>query len=206
MNAQQYNEQTMKGLFHKIYPVIAQQALTRTGVHEGVCIDLGGGPGMLGIRIAEASHLQVTIVDPLIECLTLAQDNIQEYGLNERVNTQLGQAESLPFDNGSVDLVVSRGSIFFWEDQRQGLREIFRVLRPGGWAFVGGGFGNKTLQNEIFTEKANDEKWHQGRKARIRKNPPEHFRAMLAELAIDGVVDSGDAGTWILFQRPEPSA
>ena len=33
-----------------------------------------------------------------------------------------------------MDLVVSRGSIYFWEDQGRGLLEILRVLRPGGLA------------------------------------------------------------------------
>ena len=47
MNARNYNEQTMKGLFRKVYPLIAGQMIARTGIRRGVCIDLGGGPGML---------------------------------------------------------------------------------------------------------------------------------------------------------------
>lgn len=205
MNARQYNEQTMKGLFRKIYPVIAEQALARTGIRSGHCLDLGGGPGMLGIRIAQTSELRVVIVDPLAECLELARENILEQGVGERVTTRLGQAEDLPFSDNTIDLVVSRGSIFFWQDQRQGLREIFRVLRPGGWSFVGGGFGNRMLRDEIFAEKGDDERWHKGRRERVRNNPPEHFRTLLVELAIDGIVDSGDEGTWIIFQKPEPA-
>jgi len=206
MDARKYNEQTMKGLFRKIYPVIAEQALARTGIRTGLCVDLGGGPGMLGIRIAEISDLRVVIVDPLADCIALAQENIDAHGVGEQVSAQQGAAEHLPFTDNAVDLVVSRGSIFFWQDQRQGLREIFRALRPGGWAFVGGGFGSKALREEIFAEKADDAKWNRGRRERVRNNPPEHFQALLAELAIDGVVDSGDEGTWILFRKPESSA
>ena len=58
MNVRQYNEQTMKGLFRKVYPLIAGQMIARTGIRRGVCIDLGGGPGMLGICLAKASDLQ----------------------------------------------------------------------------------------------------------------------------------------------------
>lgn len=204
MNARQYNEQTMKGLFRKIYPVIAEQVLTRTGIRRGRCLDIGGGPGMLGIRIAQASELEVVIVDPLEACLDLAWENIDEQDVSAQVSTQQAKAEQLPFADNSIDLAVSRGSIFFWENQAQGLAEIYRVLRPGGWSFVGGGFGNKALRDEIFAAKANDEKWNQGRESRMRNNPPEHFRALLAELAIDGVVETGDEGNWILFQKPEP--
>jgi hypothetical protein len=41
LNARRYDEQTMKGLFRKIYPVIAQQILARTGVRTGLCMDHG---------------------------------------------------------------------------------------------------------------------------------------------------------------------
>ena len=56
MNARQYNEQTMKGLFRKIYPVIAEQAIARTGIRSGLCVDLGGvpGPGRLWLQIHPA--------------------------------------------------------------------------------------------------------------------------------------------------------
>lgn len=206
MDARKYNEKTMKGLFRKIYPVIAEQAIARTGIRSGLCVDLGGGPGMLGICVAKASDLQVVIVDPLAECIELARENIAAQGVGHRVTAQLGHAEVLPFPDALVDLVVSRGSIYFWEDQRQGLREIFRVLRPGGWAFVGGGFGTKALRDEILAEKANDDEWNKSRRERGNKHPPEHFRTMLAELAIDGVVDSGDEGMWIVFRKPGATA
>jgi ubiquinone/menaquinone biosynthesis C-methylase UbiE len=206
MNARQYNERTMKGLFRKIYPVIAEQAIARTGIRSGLCVDLGGGPGMLGICVAKASDMQVVIVDPLADCIELARENIGEHGLGHRVTAEIGRAEALPFPDGLLDLVVSRGSIYFWESQRQGLREIFRVLRPGGCAFVGGGFGTRELRDEILAEKAGDAEWNDARKERGNRHPPEHFRAMLAELAIDGVVDSGDEGMWIVFRKPETCA
>lgn len=206
MNARQYNERTMKGLFRKIYPVIARQAIARTGIRTGLCIDLGGGPGMLGICIAEASDMQVVIVDPLPECIELARQNIAESRMIDRARAEIGRAEALPFPEGEVDLVVSRGSIYFWESQHQGLREILRVLRPGGWAYVGGGFGNKALREEILGEKAGDAEWNRQRSERGRKHPPEHFRALLTELMIEGEVEDGDEGMWIVFRKSERQA
>lgn len=206
MDARKYNERTMKGLFRKIYPVIAEQAMARTGIRSGLCIDLGGGPGMLGICVAAASRLNVIIVDPLPDCVELARENIAERGVAHRVAAQIGRAESLEFADGTIDLVVSRGSIYFWEDQGRGLREIHRVLRPGGWAFVGGGFGSRELRDEILAEKASDSEWNQARKERGARHPPEHFRKLLAEVRIDGVVDSGDEGMWIVFKKPEVAA
>lgn len=201
MNARQYNEQTMKGLFRKIYPVIAGQAIAHTGVRSGLAIDLGGGPGMLGICLAQASELRVVVVDPLSECVELARENIADHGLGHRIEARQGQAEALDFADASVDLVVSRGSIYFWEDQGRGLTEIRRVLRPGGWAYVGGGFGSAALRDEIFANKADDPKWHEARRERGRKHPPEHFRRLLADLCIDGKVSDDEHGMWIVFQK-----
>lgn len=206
MNARNYNEQTMKGLFRKVYPLIAGQMIARTGIRRGVCIDLGGGPGMLGICLAKASDLQVVIVDPLSECVELAHENIAEHGLGQRVTARTGQAEVLDFPDDSVDLVASRGSIFFLENQLQGLSEIYRVLRPGGWAYVGGGFGSSALRDEIVANMAGSEQWAMQRDEHKRKRPPGHFEALLRELAIEGEVGSGDSGTWIVFRKPEASS
>jgi ubiquinone/menaquinone biosynthesis C-methylase UbiE len=131
----------------------------------------------------------------------LAKENSREHGVHDRVSAVQGSAEKLPFDNNSVDLVVSRGSIFFWEDQQQGLAEVYRVLRSGGWAYIGGGFGTAELLQEILAEKADDLKWDRERKERLAKNPPGYFEAMLLKLGIDGIVERGEAGMWIIFKK-----
>ncbi len=200
-NATEFNEKMMKGQFKKIYPVIARQILERTGITSGRCIDLGGGPGMLAVELAKASALKVTVCDVTFECIALAKENSLEHGVEERVSAVQGAAEKLPFDDNSIDLVVSRGSIFFWEDQQQGLAEVFRVLRPSGWAYIGGGFGTAELLQEILAEKADDLKWDRERQERLAKNPPGHFEAMLLKLGIDGIVQRGEAGMWIIFKK-----
>lgn len=44
-----------------------------------------------------------------------------------------GTAEALPLQDASVDLALSTSSFHHWQDQATGLREIARVLRPGGY-------------------------------------------------------------------------
>jgi len=43
-----------------------------------------------------------------------------------------GRGEAMPFGNGSFDWVVAVVAFHHMEDQRRVLREMFRVLRPGG--------------------------------------------------------------------------
>ncbi|MGO8695833.1 MAG: class I SAM-dependent methyltransferase [Rectinemataceae bacterium] len=52
--------------------------------------------------------------------------------LNPKAVFKLASAESLPFDDRTVDVVLSSMSFHHWGDQRKGIREIVRVLRPGG--------------------------------------------------------------------------
>ncbi len=49
-----------------------------------------------------------------------------------------GDAENLPFRAERFDAVLSSGSIEYWPDPVRALREMVRVLRPGGVAMVGG--------------------------------------------------------------------
>jgi ubiquinone/menaquinone biosynthesis C-methylase UbiE len=44
-----------------------------------------------------------------------------------------GMAEVLPLEDASVDLALSTTSFHHWQDQDAGLREVARVLRPGGY-------------------------------------------------------------------------
>ena len=48
------------------------------------------------------------------------------------IDTRQGYAESLPFDDASFEVVISRYSAHHWHDVGQALREVKRVLKPGG--------------------------------------------------------------------------
>jgi len=51
---------------------------------------------------------------------------------DERITFATGVAEHLPFNDASMDLVVTSTSFDHWSDQGAGLAECARVLRPGG--------------------------------------------------------------------------
>ncbi|WP_242664347.1 class I SAM-dependent methyltransferase [Chlorobium sp. N1] len=201
MNADEFNEKFMKGRFRKIYPAIAEQIVQWSGKEGGLCIDLGGGPGMLGISVALITKMHVVVCDPLKECIDLAMENIRDHGLQFRVTAVSGKAEAMPFSDSVADLVVSRGSIFFWDDQPKGLSEVYRVLKPGGHAVIGGGFGSVALLQEIREAMADEPDWEARRRERVEKNPPARFEAILKDLAIPGFIDQTEAGTWIHMRK-----
>ncbi len=53
-------------------------------------------------------------------------------GLSDQVDWRLGQAEAMPFADAAFDAVVSQFGLMFFEDRAAALREMVRVLRPGG--------------------------------------------------------------------------
>jgi len=90
-------------------------------------LDIGCGTGQLLIKAATRwPSAQLAGVDPAVGMVEVARNQTQG------ATIYLGQAESLPVGNSSVDIVFSSISFHHWDDQPKALREIIRTLRPGG--------------------------------------------------------------------------
>lgn len=127
-----------------VYPLIAQQILDDYQISEGKCLDIGTGHGFLGIELAKITELEIYFVDLDPEALETANKNAAGNELNNPVHFVGADVTALPFEDNFADLIISRGSLWFWKDQVKGLQEINRVLKSGGIAFVGGGLGRYT--------------------------------------------------------------
>jgi glycosyltransferase involved in cell wall biosynthesis/ubiquinone/menaquinone biosynthesis C-methylase UbiE len=96
-------------------------------------LEIGGG---MGTDLAQfARHgARVTDLDLSAGHLALAQENFRLRGLSGRFIHH--DAEELPFPDESFDLVYSNGVIHHTPNTHRVVREMYRVLRPGGRAFV----------------------------------------------------------------------
>jgi ubiquinone/menaquinone biosynthesis C-methylase UbiE len=90
-------------------------------------LDIGCGTGRL-LRKAALRWPAVNLngVDPAEGMVTAARR------LTPGAWFQVSPAESIPLSDGSVDLVLSTMSFHHWQDQGQGVKQVGRVLRPGG--------------------------------------------------------------------------
>lgn len=147
-------DRTARTLHAPMYDYYAQKIKTVTGITEGVCLDVGSGGGYMGLALSKITDLDFIFLDISEAALKKAGKHIVEDGLQKRAETLLADVHAIPLEDGSVDLVISRGSIPFWKDPAQGLAEIYRVLKEGGRAFVGGGKGSPEIRALIDARRA----------------------------------------------------
>jgi ubiquinone/menaquinone biosynthesis C-methylase UbiE len=105
---------------------LAEAADVRAG--ERV-LDVAAGNGNATLAAARR-FADVTSTDYVPALLDKGRERARAEGLSVRF--QVADAEALPFDDGSFDVVLSTFGVMFAPDQRQAAHEILRVLRPGG--------------------------------------------------------------------------
>src|SRR5258708_38633100 len=66
----------------------------------------------------------------------LARTHARGEQLEERVHFERGDVAHLPYPDQSFDVVVSTISMHHWFELEQPLRELYRVLRPGGRVWI----------------------------------------------------------------------
>lgn len=161
-------DRIVREVFAPIYPTIAEQIKERTKITSGKCLDAGCGTGALGRAMARISDLEILFFDQSDEMLNLARGYADDEKLSDRSTFLLGDIHEIGLEDESVELVISRGSSPFWEDWYQAYSEIVRVLKSGGIAYIGGGFGNAELRDQIVkTMSENNPDWRNSFKDRI---------------------------------------
>ncbi|MGO0765593.1 class I SAM-dependent methyltransferase, partial [Citrobacter freundii] len=78
---------------------------------------------------------QVMAYDLSSQMLEVVAKAAKDRGL-DNIATRQGYAESLPFEDNVFDVVISRYSTHHWHDVGRALREVNRVLKPGGVLIV----------------------------------------------------------------------
>jgi ubiquinone/menaquinone biosynthesis C-methylase UbiE len=186
----------------RVYELLAQQIIDDYGITQGRCLDVGAGEGQMGLEIAKISSLSLYLLDVKPESLKRAEEKSSELGLLSRTVIIDAPVERIPFLDEYFDLIISRGSIFFWEDQASGLKEIHRVLRPGGVAFVGGG------TSRYMPKKEADEFFAWARESHRKHNPDwdnksnkQNLIKALERAEISDYDLMTDHGTWIEIKK-----
>lgn len=195
----EFDEATMN-IFSPSYSSTASHIKEKTSITGGVCIDVGSSYGYLGIEMAKITDMFVYLLDKSIYELNVTERRIESVGMSGRIQTLSGDVHNIPMQDQSVDLVISRESLWFWKDQIKAFKEIYRVLSPGGFAYVGVDFKNSNANKKVKQKKQIDGK---KMKKLMKSNIVEKFVKVLIEANIKSfMVTQDELGLWVLFNKP----
>lgn len=96
-------------------------------------LEIGFGNGKFFEQIfSSADNLKISGLDFSPEMIKEATANNAETANNGALTLQLGSSDKIPFADNSFDKVFCINVIYFWERPAAHLKEIYRVLKPGG--------------------------------------------------------------------------
>ena len=116
------------------------KALGRNGAHSyGRGLEIGAGTGYFSLNLLRNGWLDEAVATDvsagMLKTLTATTERL---GLSSSVETVVCDAEKLPFEDDSFDIVFGHAVLHHIPDLEQAFREFRRVLRPGGVvAFAG---------------------------------------------------------------------
>lgn len=113
-----------------------RQALRLTaGLPNGApVLEVAPGPGYFAIEVARLDRFRVTGLDISRSFVQIASDNARRAGVE--VDFRQGDAASMPFEDGSFDLIVCQAAFKNFTQPGRALDEMHRVLRDGGTAVI----------------------------------------------------------------------
>ena len=95
-------------------------------------LDVATGTGDLAIELSKLTPDKIIGVDIATEMLDIGIEKIKNKGLDNIIELQEGDAENLKFDSNSFDAITVAFGVRNFETLQLGLKEMYRVLKPGG--------------------------------------------------------------------------
>jgi ubiquinone/menaquinone biosynthesis C-methylase UbiE len=100
-------------------------------------LEIGSGTGFFLLNLWQAGYVkEAHATDISTGMLQACGENARRLGCDVKIRT--ADAEGLPFDDASFDLVVGHAFLHHLPDWEQALRDVYRVLAPGGAMFFAG--------------------------------------------------------------------
>ena len=112
--------------------------LEHVAIHQtDTVLDVGCGGGRTVAKLAAAAHAgKVVGIDYSAASVDAARRTNRESIAAGCVTIEEASVQALPFANRTFDLITAVETHFWWQDLAAGMRECYRVLKPGGRMLV----------------------------------------------------------------------
>ena len=168
---------------------VGEQAIARMNVPpDARVLDVGCGSGWAARLLAEqAIDGRVIGIDVSDEMIRVAREHSAAFANTE---FQVASAESLPFPDNSFTHAFSMESLYYYTDIAKAIREIARVLKPGG-LFV--------TVVDLYEENPPTHQWIEDLKVPVHLLSIASYRSLLSQARFTNIIDER-----VLDPRPVP--
>jgi hypothetical protein len=136
-------------LWEPVRPFLAMQIEELYGRRDGNILEMGPFSGLIFTLAQKNIGHSYSIAAFPPAAIPLCRQEARKHGLGDRVRIIESGSTLTGIADGSIDLAIFRGALFFPTLFQVDFGAIYRTLRTGGIAFVGGGFGKHTPSEVI---------------------------------------------------------
>lgn len=186
-------------LWHQVYPYLAAHIMEHYRCDFGTVLELGPFSGGISRELARSyPQLDIIIAAEQPEVAEYLEQEVEDAGLGRSIKVEQTDLNHLGFADSRFDLIAFRGAFFFLEDGL--LQEIFRVLAPGGLAFVGGGYGKNAPPQLV--DNVHDESQVLNKRLGRKWVTTEELGAMLARTGLsENCRIEEEGGIWLIIRK-----
>ncbi len=190
-------------LWLTVYETLAQQVAEACSKPPARILEVGcfsGGVGLALLKLFPLARLAIALDMPELETSFNKDWKITDTSRLKIVRTLI---DHLNLPDESFDLAFCRGGFFFLDNEGTLLRDIYRVIAPGGIAFFGGGYGVHTPDSVIapIAEESRIKNNDLGRRI-YAKIELQTLLQKINLISQSKIIESG--GLWILIRKSAP--
>jgi SAM-dependent methyltransferase len=193
-------------LWDNVYPGLARQVAGWCRTAPRTIVEAGcfsGGTGIELLRMLPDARLTIACdMQALADSFTQDWPGMSDPAVSSRVEVLHTALDNIDLPEKSQDLAFCRGAFFFLDDAGTILKELYRLLSPGGTAVAGGGYGTHTPEN-VISAIAEDSREKNRRLGRIIVSV-EKLKECVRQAGLTGAATvTEEGGLWAVLHKPQ---
>jgi len=190
-------------LWEPVRPYLAQQVGELYGRHDGCVLEAGPFSGLAFELVRRGIGTSFHMAVFPAEIADTLKEEARELGLAGKVTIAESDEKLIGVPTETFDLAVFRGAFFFPSFFRPDLPAIYRSLKAGGMALVGGGFGPHTPEDVIKGIEKRSKDLNQAL-GRVRITERDLWSILEAAELKERAIMITEGGLWVVLRKEFP--